>query len=304
MKPHERIKAVIDHYGLNKNSFSKEIGYNQNTTIGRLINEGRVPSSKTVKMITARFPEVSYDWLITGRGDMLTEPNVPINERLQKLYDFAGKSARQIAEEIGLSYGVVKAIEQGRNSNINQDIANKISKTYPGVSKDFMLTGKGDFLNQNNEAQLIPFNYMKVPKVPIHAQAGFLVGYGDVEYIDELPTEIWEVDTEYKGKYICFEVKGDSMDNGTTQAFLEGDKLLCREIQQHHWKNKLHLKKWNFVIAHRTEGVLIKRITEHETDKGVVKCHSLNEFYDDVTINLNDVVALFNVVDMKRKPIV
>ncbi|WP_438711861.1 hypothetical protein ACSTS3_04715 [Aquimarina muelleri] len=58
---------------LNKNSFSREIGYNQNTTIGRIINEKRNPSEKTLRKIVDRFPVIDYDWLLTGNGKMIVD---------------------------------------------------------------------------------------------------------------------------------------------------------------------------------------------------------------------------------------
>ncbi|SFW11303.1 Peptidase S24-like [Sinomicrobium oceani] len=156
------------------------------------------------------------------------------------------------------------------------------------------------YITKNNEVGKVSYNLMEVPHVPIHAQAGFLSGYGDQAYMDELPKQFWEVDREYKGHYVCFEVKGDSMDDNSSEAILEGDKVLCREIQRHHWQYKLHINQWNFVIVHKDEGIIIKRITDHDVEKGVVTCHSLNPYYDDFKLNLNDVIALFNVVDLKR----
>lgn len=154
----------------------------------------------------------------------------------------------------------------------------------------------------NKESAKLSFSkhYKEVPIVPHHAMAGFLSNYGDQEYIEELPIEIWAVDREYKGNYFVFEVQGDSMDNDTSDSILDGDKLLCREIQRHYWKHKLHIKKWFFVIAHRMEGIIVKQIINHDTVKGTITCHSLNPLYKDFDIELNDVVALFNIVDIKR----
>ncbi len=86
MEAYERIEKVIEYLNLNKNSFSKEIGYNQNTTIGRIINEKRTPTEKTLQKITDRFTQISYDWLRTGRGTMLIE-----NEEIQASV-FIGKN--------------------------------------------------------------------------------------------------------------------------------------------------------------------------------------------------------------------
>lgn len=38
--------------------------------------------------------------------------------------------------------------------------------------------------------------------------------------------------------------------------YLEGDIVICREIQRHLWSSKLHFKDWDFVIAHSTNNVV------------------------------------------------
>jgi phage repressor protein C with HTH and peptisase S24 domain len=184
--------------------------------------------------------------------------------------------------------------------NLGIDTASLFCEYYK-ISTKWLLMGKGEMiLGKENEALPIKQNLMKVVRVPIHAQAGFLNGYGDEAYMDELPFEYWEVDKEYKGNYVVFEVKGDSMDDNSVDSILDGDRILCREIMQHHWTHKLHISKWNFVIVHKKEGIIVKRIIRHDVEKGLIICHSLNPYYDDFEVNLSDVIALFNVVDMKR----
>ena len=197
-------------------------------------------------------------------------------------------------------------IKTGRNK-INVELILSVSKTFPNTNLEWLLTGNGSMLkegSQVDEVTIAPTSYMQVPMVPIFAQAGFLTGYGDQVYMDELPSEYWEVDRQHKGNYVCFEVKGDSMDDESARSILEGDKILGREVQRHHWVNKLHINKWNYIIVHKEEGIVVKKIVDHNVEKGIIKCHSLNPFYDDFELNLNDVIALFNVVDLKRKPLV
>lgn len=71
MEPWERINAVIRYLKLNKSGFSREIGLSNNVTISRIIREKRKPSNKVLRLIVARFPFISYDWLLTGKGEML-----------------------------------------------------------------------------------------------------------------------------------------------------------------------------------------------------------------------------------------
>ncbi len=142
---------------------------------------------------------------------------------------------------------------------------------------------------------------MYVPLVNQYAYAGYLSGYADEEYVERLPKVPFLVDREYKGTYRCFEVRGDSMDDGSVDSYLPGDKVLGRQIAQQHWRNKLHIRKWDFIIVHKTEGILIKKILDHQTEDGLLKLHSLNPLYEDTTIHLKDVVEIYNVVQVARK---
>ena len=156
--------------------------------------------------------------------------------------------------------------------------------------------------NVSNEAEPVTEIITKrVPLVNQYAYAGYLTGYQDQEYIDQLPTVLFDVDHDPKGNYLAFEVKGDSMNDGSDESYKDGDRLLCREIPSHLWCNsKLHLRKWDFVIVHK-EGVLVKRITEHDVQNHTITIHSLNPFYEDQVIDLADVYQIFNVISFQRK---
>lgn len=137
--------------------------------------------------------------------------------------------------------------------------------------------------------------------VPTHAQAGYLSGYQDQEYIEMLPKYTTTVDKYAKGKYRFFEANGDSMDNGDIrEAIPNGTVLMCREVNKQYWKSKLHTHSWpNFIIVHKTEGIVVKQIAKQDLEKGTIILHSLNpdrEKYPDFEVNLDDVMELYNVV--------
>ena len=166
--------------------------------------------------------------------------------------------------------------------------------------------GAIETIEGRNEAipiNLGSFQIMLVPEAPVIAQAGYLRGYADKDYIESLPKIPWLVDREYKGNYMCFEVGGDSMDDGSSESYLQGDIVLCREIPTDAWrKSKLHLKRWsNYVVVHKTEGILIKNIVEHEVAAGLITIHSLNTVqYPDSKLKIDDIAQIFNVVQFKR----
>jgi transcriptional regulator with XRE-family HTH domain len=67
----ERLSQLVAHYGINLTEFSKKLGLNNSVTVSKIINQNRKPSSKTIGRIIKAYPEINYDWLINGKGDML-----------------------------------------------------------------------------------------------------------------------------------------------------------------------------------------------------------------------------------------
>ena len=217
----------------------------------------------------------------------------------------------------------------GRN-NISTDIVMELCRLYEQVNPDYILTGKGSMLttggnvskdftntsgsgsatvitgndavvNMGAEAKPMKLEHIVfAPLVSQYAYAGYLSGYADEEYIEGLPVVPFFADHEAKGNYVAFEVRGDSMDDGTDEGYMDGDRILGREIPPDLWvSSKLHIRKWDFIIVH-TEGILIKRIIAHDVDKHLITIHSLNDMYEDKVLDLKDVRKIFNVIELQR----
>jgi hypothetical protein len=144
---------------------------------------------------------------------------------------------------------------------------------------------------------------MIVPLVQDYAYAGYLSGYQDNEYLDELPKHSFVVNKQHKGHYMAFQVIGDSMSNGTYESITEGSTVTGREIQRHLWNSRFHIHRFkDYVIVHK-EGILIKRISKHDVETGVITCQSLNpdkESYPDFDLNLDDCSQMFNIVNVTQ----
>lgn len=142
---------------------------------------------------------------------------------------------------------------------------------------------------------------MRVPIIPFKAYAGYLRGFQDPEFYEDLKTISVDVYKEHKGNYIAFEVSGDSMITADPGLFeymaLPGWKAVGRELPKHHWKYKLHTHKTDtWIIVHNTEGILIKNIAQHDVEESTITIHSLNPKYADEVLQLNDVAQIFSVV--------
>lgn len=228
-------------------------------------------------------------------------------ERVQYIMDEEGFNKNSFSEAIGISNNVTITRLINEKRNPSKATCQKIITRFPKYNFEWLCTGLGEIyskehsINKTDEATLLsPDHIIYVPLVNQYAYAGYLCGYADAEYIESLPTIPFIVDQEAHGHYIAFEVKGDSMDDGTDEAYKEGDRLLCREIKPELWINsKLHIRKWDFVIVH-TEGLLVKRIIDHDVENCTITIHSLNSYYPDRVLSLTDVKQIFNVIEMSR----
>lgn len=224
-------------------------------------------------------------------------------EIINKVLEELDLKAPTFAESIGVKYQRIFDLQKGKVKKVSSSLANDIISKYRQFNLSWLLTGEGEMLNTTQQNEATPIDepiILHVPLVSQYAQAGYLCGYADAAYMATLPTIPYIVDHEAQGHYVAFEVKGDSMNDGTEEAIIEGDRLLCREIMPHLWADsKLHIRKWDFVIVHK-DGILVKRILDHDVEQHTITIHSLNSLYEDKVIDLADVRQIFNVVELQR----
>ena len=227
-----------------------------------------------------------------------------LKERMFYLIEKEGLNPNQFYTISGLGNGYLNNVGE----SFRKPTIEKIKKSFPHWNMDWILYEKGEPISNISKENIkiqeaIPLNQNYIINVPLvnqYAQAGYLCGFQDAAYIATLPTIPFIIDHEAKGNYVAFEVRGDSMNDGTEESYLEGDRLLCREIAPYLWaESKLHIRKWDFVIVHE-DGILVKRIIDHNVENHTITIHSLNDMYPDRVIDLAEVRQIFNVIELQR----
>jgi len=227
-----------------------------------------------------------------------------LRERMFYLIEKEGLNPNQFYTVSGLGNGYLDKIGE----SFRKPTIEKIQKSFPNWNIEWILYEKGEPFIEVLEKEFIPnahavenISYMEVPIVHVHAKCGYLSGYGDKEYISKLPTMPVIVDKTYLGKYMIFEAEGDSMDDDSRRAICDGDKVLGREVKRELWRSKLHYNDWYFVIVHKTDGVTIKKIIDHDVENGIITCHPLNPLFHDYKICLDEVAELYNVIKIVER---
>jgi len=232
-----------------------------------------------------------------------------------KLKGIAFTNNTQLAAELGYrTNSSITEIIKGRQ-NIDLDKLNLFKEKYRKFipdSKSIMGKSSNGFLvgeiQQNDtDSPFIDLGtgqfIMIVPLVQDYAYAGYLAGYQDEEYIEELPKHSFVVNKQHRGKYMAFQVIGDSMSDGTDESITEGSTVTGREIQRHLWSSRFHIHRFkDYVIVHK-EGILIKRIIKHDVETGIITCLSLNpdkDSYPDFELNLDDCKQIFKIVNVTQ----
>lgn len=80
----QRINELTDSYKLSKNAFANKINMEQTTVNNQLIGKRGVSIDLILNTLLA-FPEISSEWLLRGKGNMLIEESKDSAEKLREL---------------------------------------------------------------------------------------------------------------------------------------------------------------------------------------------------------------------------
>ena len=246
----------------NPNTFAEAIGvaptviYN---IIGRRLSK---PSFDVLQKVIKSFDRVNPSWLLSGEGYPLR--NEPKYDET-KIHQIArsNEKLREIIED--------REIEYERDKE-NMRVFDEHHETYTSRKPASIQPLTVTVDHKLNE--VITF-------VPTKAQAGYLVGYGDPEFIQKLPA--FSFPGFSNGIYRAFEVQGFSM------LQYEGAGLYPTDIVIGQFMEDARQVKDNrvYIIA-SDEGLLIKRCINRLETAGKLICNSDNANGDYPPIILND----------------
>lgn len=79
-----RIRTIISYYQMSDRAFAIKCGIKQNTFSNQL-NGARELSLATINAILITFEDISSDWLLRGKGEMLISDSLRKDENTERL---------------------------------------------------------------------------------------------------------------------------------------------------------------------------------------------------------------------------
>ena len=121
-----------------------------------------------------------------------------------------------------------------------------------------------------------------IPFVPVKAAAGYMAGYADPEFVDELNT--FTLPMLSGGDYRAFEIVGDSMMPTPSGSVIVGEKV----------SNLEEVKSNNtYIVVSRTDGIVYKRMLKNNRQKNKYTMVSDNPSYQPYTVNAEDIIEVW-----------
>ena len=85
MEDKNRLVEILKHIGARKNTLAKELGYTNGSVFYQIETGRNGISTSLARKITNRYPEINYEWILTGKGTMLIKPKeTPVDSLLLK----------------------------------------------------------------------------------------------------------------------------------------------------------------------------------------------------------------------------
>lgn len=149
------------------------------------------------------------------------------------------------------------------------------------LRKDLSNTGTSYWMKRRQQ-KLMTADRNVIHFVPVKAAAGYLAGYADSEFIDELNT--FTLPMLSGGNYRAFEIIGDSMLPTPSGSIIVGEKV-----------NNLEDVKNNTacIVVSRNEGIVYKRIVKNNRSKSKLTLVSDNPAYQPYQVNADDIAEIW-----------
>ncbi len=205
------------------------------------------------------------------------------------------------AKKIGVNRSLIGAYEESRAEPKLKTllaIAQQFGCSLDDLVSGDLSKGKGEKMYKvdmpGNSLRILPIAIDRtedkelVSLVPVKAAAGYMAGYGDIDFIETLPHFMMPYpELPQDRTYRVFQIQGESM-----LPLLSGSYVLCEYIQN--WKTIRSDEC--YVLLTQEDGVVYKRVINHLEEKKELLLKSDNPEFDPYTVAADKVMEVWKAV--------
>ncbi|HVW62445.1 MAG TPA: LexA family transcriptional regulator [Puia sp.] len=205
-------------------------------------------------------------------------------QNLKYLRKLRGWTQEEFAAKLGIKRSLLGAYEEERAEpriDVLEIVGDMFKLTLDELLRKELSDTKGNYLSKRR-AQKMTSATNDIQLVPVKAAAGYLAGYADPEFLDELNT--FTLPMLAPGNYRAFEIVGDSMLPTTSGSVIVGEKV-----------DDLEEVKSNqtYIVVSRNEGIVYKRVLKNNKSRTKLTLISDNTAYQPYNVNTDDVLEVW-----------
>ena len=205
-------------------------------------------------------------------------------QNLKYLRKLRGWTQEEFAVKLGIKRSLLGAYEEERAEpriEVLEIVGDMFKLTLDELLRKELSDSKGSYLSKRRAQKLVAASN-EIQLVPVKAAAGYLAGYADPEFLDELNT--FTLPMLAPGTYRAFEIVGDSMLPTPSGSVIVGEKV-----------DDLEEVKSNqtYVVVSRNEGIVYKRIMKNTKSRTKLTLVSDNTAYQPYNVNTDDVIEVW-----------
>lgn len=207
-------------------------------------------------------------------------------QNLKYLRKLRGWTQDEFANKLGIKRSLIGAYEEERADprlEVLEIISDMFKVTLDELlRKDLSVSQGSNYLAKRRQLKMMSADRNIIHFVPVKAAAGYLAGYADSEFIDELNTFTLPMLTG--GNYRAFEIIGDSMMPTPSGSIIVGEKV-----------ENLDDAKSNlaYIVVSKNEGIVYKRVVKSKNVKNKITLVSDNPAYQPYQVNPNDIMEMW-----------
>lgn len=132
MNINDRFTKILEYSGFTASEFADEIDV-QRSSISHIISGRNKPSLEFIVKIKNRFPEISWDWIILGQGEML-QNNSALSTSESKINLEEENSSPDLFTLIDEDYKNEVFVQE----NIQNETLRELNKSFPSPRKEIL----------------------------------------------------------------------------------------------------------------------------------------------------------------------
>ena len=205
-------------------------------------------------------------------------------QNLKYLRKLRGWTQEEFAAKLGIKRSLLGAYEEERAEpriEVLEVVGDMFKLTLDELLRRELSDTKGNYLSRRR-AQKMAAATNEIQLVPVKAAAGYLAGYADPEFLDELNT--FTLPMLAPGNYRAFEIVGDSMLPTTSGSVIVGEKVDDMEEVK---------TNQTYIVVSRNEGIVYKRVMKNNKSKTKLTLVSDNTAYQPYNVNTDDVLEVW-----------